>query len=345
MATYNGAKYIEEQLESLKRQTNRPLELIVADDGSTDDTLKIIRSFAGRASFPVRLTQNNPNKGYRRNFCDAAALAQGDIVAFCDQDDVWREDKLERLAEAFNDPSILLVHHNARLIDNHGQLIGQFRPAGALPALSSRLTYDPWFFPYGLCQAFRRQLVRWNDLRESTVDFYFDDQRLAHDQWYFILASVLGSIAYLDHELVDYRQHAANTYGLKKVQGLRERINVMVRVGGATFRKRYDCVQSLLPVLESICADCSTEPEALTAVRRAIAVFGRFSKRSRLRAQLYIETSRARRAGAWLGLLVDGAYWRRTPWCFGMRSMLRDGFFGVLIGPQKDKQSLAEMAV
>lgn len=335
LATHNGARFLEQQLESLERQSLRPCELIVSDDCSKDETLNIVSSFSARASFPIKVMQNVQKKGYRSNFMDASVASEGDIVAFCDQDDIWRPDKLERVADAFRDPEILLVHHNARLVDEGGRAIGEFRPYGALPAISPPLTYDPWFFPYGLCQAFRRNLVRWSDLREITTDFYFEEERLAHDQWYFFLATTLGTIAYIDECLVDYRQHASNAYGLTKVQGVVERISVMIQVGGPTFLKRSNSISSKLDVLRRMGERLSTEPELLLSVARAIEVYEQFAARSALRAGSYVAEALPRRARYWLGLIRDGAYESRAPWCFGPRSMLRDALLGVLIGSKE----------
>ena len=94
MATYNGSKYLREQLDSLAAQTLPPCELVVTDDGSTDDTLGILDRFRRRAPFPVHLHRNEQRLGYRDNFLKAAQLCSGELIAFCDQDDVWMPDKL-----------------------------------------------------------------------------------------------------------------------------------------------------------------------------------------------------------------------------------------------------------
>ena len=93
MATYNGEKYIKEQLQSLSNQTSLPFELVVGDDGSTDATLDILKEFCAHAPFPVRIHQNQANLGFARNFLDTARRCKGDWIAFCDQDDVWLPDK------------------------------------------------------------------------------------------------------------------------------------------------------------------------------------------------------------------------------------------------------------
>src|ERR1700751_1590888 len=92
LAVYNGERFIAEQLESLANQTRLPDELIVSDDASTDQTVELIREFAARASFPVRLLLNDENVGCTRNFDRALRECNGDIIFLCDHDDVWYAD-------------------------------------------------------------------------------------------------------------------------------------------------------------------------------------------------------------------------------------------------------------
>src|ERR687894_3003245 len=96
MCTYNGARFVAEQLASVAAQTRPPDELVVCDDGSTDETCRLVEEFAARAPFPVRLFVNERNLGSTRNFGRAVALCEGDLVALSDQDDVWHPEKLER---------------------------------------------------------------------------------------------------------------------------------------------------------------------------------------------------------------------------------------------------------
>jgi glycosyltransferase involved in cell wall biosynthesis len=110
MATYNGARFIGEQLDSLARQTHPPAELVVSDDASADETLDIVRRFAERAPFPVRIHRNGERIRWTENHHRAAALSSGDWIAYCDQDDVWRADKLERVSAAIRtNPDAVLV--------------------------------------------------------------------------------------------------------------------------------------------------------------------------------------------------------------------------------------------
>jgi glycosyltransferase involved in cell wall biosynthesis len=98
MCTYNGERFLRDQLESIENQTRRPYELIICDDKSSDRTIEIIEGFARNASFPVRLYRNAENLGHRKNFEQAISLCRGELIALCDQDDIWYQHKLERQA-------------------------------------------------------------------------------------------------------------------------------------------------------------------------------------------------------------------------------------------------------
>ena len=89
LATYNGGRFLSEQLESFLVQERMPDELLVSDDASTDETLSIVDAFARRAPLPVKVVVNPERLGFIRNFAAALALADADIIFMSDQDDVW----------------------------------------------------------------------------------------------------------------------------------------------------------------------------------------------------------------------------------------------------------------
>lgn len=126
MCTYNGENYLREQLESIALQTRLPAELVICDDRSTDSTSEIIRDFADSAPFPVRFNLNPVNlggatKGITKNFEQASRLCTGDLIAFCDQDDVWLPKKLFRMAQTMEEqPQLGGVFVDAQLINDQG---------------------------------------------------------------------------------------------------------------------------------------------------------------------------------------------------------------------------------
>src|SRR5437660_598353 len=122
MCTYNGARFLSEQLESIAVQTRLPDELVVCDDRSTDGSVEIVGDFARNASFAVRLEINASNLGSTKNFEKAIGLCQGDIIALADQDDIWYPEKLARIAEVLDkDARIGAVFSDAELIDENSR--------------------------------------------------------------------------------------------------------------------------------------------------------------------------------------------------------------------------------
>ena len=120
MCTYNGAAYLEEQLDSIARQIRLPDELVVCDDNSSDESLRILRSFAARSAFPVRLHSNESNLGSTKNFEKAICLCSGDVIALADQDDVWHPEKLAILEREFSStPDVGLVFTDAEIVDEN----------------------------------------------------------------------------------------------------------------------------------------------------------------------------------------------------------------------------------
>lgn len=119
MATYNGEKYLREQLDSIRKQTNKPDEVIIADDASTDSTVALVHNYIKefQLSDNWKIFVNNHNKGYAKNFIDLVSYASCEIVFFCDQDDIWMPDKIELMAQQMiNHPDINLMCSDLELL-------------------------------------------------------------------------------------------------------------------------------------------------------------------------------------------------------------------------------------
>ncbi|MFN7755449.1 MAG: glycosyltransferase family 2 protein [Holosporales bacterium] len=121
IATYNGSAYLAAQLDSVLNQTHSNIEMLIGDDGSTDGTREILEKYARRDG-RIRLIFNLENLGYNRNFEALAYKASGEYIAFCDQDDVWAQDKLERLLAAIGERDV--AYGSSVLIDAKGQPLG-----------------------------------------------------------------------------------------------------------------------------------------------------------------------------------------------------------------------------
>jgi len=231
MATYNGERYLAEQLDSLARQTLSPCELVVSDDGSTDRTLEVVEQFARHAPFPVRIFQNETRLGYGENFLKAASLAEGDWIAFCDQDDVWREGKLKRVSEAILPyPGVVLVVHSADVADGHLAPRGDVLPRIPRFRVCGPLQNRPWFTAAGFVCTFSSRLIEDIPWQQRSRDFNDPERMQAHDQWIQFLANVMGSVAYLPDRLAVYRRHEAAVTGSYDVSPA-GRLKRIVRTG------------------------------------------------------------------------------------------------------------------
>ena len=198
MATYNGEKYLQEQLDSFLAQTRLPDELVITDDCSADNTLAIIEKFAASAPFEVRWGRNEENLGYTGNFNKALMKATGDLVFLSDQDDVWFPEKLERMERyALEDPEALVVMNDAALTDhalNDTGLtkLGQIATAGMSDSS----------FVMGCCAAVRRELL---ELCLPIPAGY-----MGHDNWIVEMAEGVGRKRVFRDVLQCYRRHDEN---------------------------------------------------------------------------------------------------------------------------------------
>jgi glycosyltransferase involved in cell wall biosynthesis len=348
MATYNGSQFLESQLESLAVQSKLPSELIVSDDCSTDDTISIVQRFVKHSPFPVHIHTNSRNKGYRQNFIDATMFCTSSLVAFCDQDDVWNKDKLLLVSERFTDESVLLCYHNARVVDINGNFIDILWPKGLFRDCSKPLTTGPWSFSVGFTQIFRRDLIWFGHLWARSIDYYWPNERLAHDQWFFFLASVFGRIAYVDQELVDYRQHDNNVFGvgwdISIVDGKKKRGNGSLSLlrtlpyiseqDGKRFAERATIADNRVGILNNIVKEEVYLPIIRQRAMVALFQYSALAERFNLQAQIYQRPQFINRLVAWLKLVQVKAYGSGSLWLFSGKAAARDALVGVLLGPR-----------
>jgi glycosyltransferase involved in cell wall biosynthesis len=322
MATYNGARFLPEQLASIAAQTLLPAELVVTDDGSSDDTLAVVHRFAETAPFPVHVHRNATNLGFRSNFMHAVALCTCPVVALCDQDDVWEPHKLERAVAPFAEPDVVLAYHEAWLINADGERMGLAQLHGA-PARTPALSLFPLNNPYGFSMLFRRELLALSDLWPRSVDNLNGHQRMAHDQWLFFLACALGTIAFIDEPLAGYRQHGANTYGIEApIRTRRDQLDRWINVRVPEFASLAHAADVRAGILEA--AVPRLDGPWQSHAEQAVARYRRLAHHLARRAVAYDGAGLLTRTRAWFALLSDGAYGSRTRWTFGRKAALVD---------------------
>jgi glycosyltransferase involved in cell wall biosynthesis len=219
LSVYNGAGWLPKQVDSILAQDYPSWKLIIRDDGSSDDSIAVIRNYAARYPEKIILHEDMAgNLGVKKSFSVLLAIADSPYIAFCDQDDIWYPFKLKRLVqelkscEAARPPgSPLLVFSDLELIDGKDQ------------------TIDPSFIRYaGLSASFVRStaLLAKNVAPGCSMVFNKALARLAgeipeeavmHDYWLMLFAWACGEIRFLPEPLVRYRQHGANTLGAMRI--------------------------------------------------------------------------------------------------------------------------------
>jgi glycosyltransferase involved in cell wall biosynthesis len=220
LCTYNGERYLRQQLDSLLAQSRLPEQIIAVDDGSADGTWEILQEFAKQAhsrGIMVDVQRNPGNLGYVHNFEKALQRAGTELIFACDQDDVWDPEKLAVMHEHFStDPKLLLLHSDARLVDAHlNDLDCSLFEALELGPGELQREHDGCGFDVllrrcivtGATMAFRRGLL--------TYAVPFGDGWI-HDEWLAIVASAIGKIDVVERKLIDYRQHSANQLGMRR---------------------------------------------------------------------------------------------------------------------------------
>jgi glycosyltransferase involved in cell wall biosynthesis len=204
MATYNGSKYLTDQLNSILKQLIDGDELIIVDDYSTDSTLNILRGFKDSR---IKLIVNKANIGVNKSFEKAIASSKNEFIFMADQDDIWYENRVEKMLNILKRNDINLVSGNSRFIDSNGNEF--YYPIIALKENESRKTLKNLFKIFlgkgaycGCAMAFRRELLN--------IILPFPDYIESHDLW-IAKASILQKKSYHLEDIVLYRRiHGSN---------------------------------------------------------------------------------------------------------------------------------------
>ncbi len=240
LCTYNGEKYIKEQLDSILRQTVKVNEIVVGDDGSTDNTLTIVQEVLSNSGIPFKIMVNPGPKGVSGNFYNTISACSNEIVFTCDQDDVWLETKVEKMLKCFEyNERALLVFSDAALVDGELNLINcnLWKTIPFKPLKDNSKMFDLLLgsrVVTGACMAVKRDFA---------VSCGVSRGDWLHDAWLAMNASVLGDIVPLPEQLTLYRQHGNNTIGASKitssqrVKGFFDNFEIMPAYWGARLKR------------------------------------------------------------------------------------------------------------
>jgi len=231
MCTYNGSRYLREQLESIAAQARLPEELVICDDCSEDQTVEIVRRFAHEVQFPVRLEVNAANLGSTKNFEKAIRLCQGNIIALADQDDIWHPAKLSRMAQVFHrHKDIGAVFSDGELVDADSRPL--FKTLWRSVSFNAR-EQDKFEAGQGL-----RVMLKHPTVTGATMAFRSEFRGLVlpippnqiHDHWIALLIASVSQLAPIRDTLIQYRKHDAQQIGPGETDSLWQQIQVSRRM-------------------------------------------------------------------------------------------------------------------
>lgn len=259
LCTHNGARFVAEQVSSILEQSIPPREIVLSDDASTDGTVDLVRSTVDRflsgnpqADVDLVVLKNAVPLGVTANFEQAIAACGSELIALCDQDDVWRPDRLARAVTHFQErPALLLLHGDARLIDDGGSEL-----RGSL--------FDALEITHGIRAAIHAGggfdvLMRRNVVTGATVLMRrglaerarpFPDSWV-HDEWLAIVAAATGELDVTTDSLIEYRQHGSNQIGVRALS-LAGKFRRMVEPGFERNRRLLERARSLAERFEDL---------------------------------------------------------------------------------------------
>lgn len=312
LATYNGANYLKEQLDSYLAQDRLPDEVVVCDDASTDQTIEILEAFKSAAPFQTKIIRNVTNHGYTKNFEKALSLCSGDVVLFSDQDDVWFEGKISCIECVFNEhPECSVIIHDGELVDENLEFTG----ATKLGQIRSGGYADEGFVTGALSAIHKDMLPMVLPFPEGVVG--------GHDGWIHANARIIGRRKVIEEKLQQLRRHSNNTSAwvassTKKINRIDVLISQSFTAAADSYEDRLLYNRSILGRIEEIESGVIPFPHQIEyqKIRRYLedektALLGR--------EHLVKRTFFGRKLGA-VSLFANGSYAHFN----GFKSFLRD---------------------
>lgn len=221
MATYNGEKYIREQLESILKQLNEDDEIIISDDGSTDNTINIIKSFEDKR---IKIF-HGPHNGVKQNFANAIYNCTGKYIFLSDQDDIWCNNKVNIVLKNFEKEKCMCIVHDCIVFDsnNNDNIYDSFykyRNSG------SGIIKNIWKNTYiGCCMAI--------DAMIKNIILPIPNNIEMHDQWIGLLCEKKSKSLFINDKLINYRRHNDNVTNMKHYslwKMIKNRVKIMIEL-------------------------------------------------------------------------------------------------------------------
>ena len=218
MASYNGERFIKEQLDSILNQSYQNIELVIVDDCSKDNTVEIIKNFQSKYS-NIKLFQNSTNSGVTKTFEKAIQESTGDFIAISDQDDIWELNKIEILMNEIENNDA--VYSNSLLVDAKGNSLNK-----SFTTIMNMKTYYSGA-PFLLSNSVPGHTILMKKIFvEKILPFPKD---MLFDLWIGFCAAGNNGIKFVDKTLVKYRQHESNTIGTRDSKNKKQKDKVQIQ--------------------------------------------------------------------------------------------------------------------
>jgi glycosyltransferase involved in cell wall biosynthesis len=220
IASYNGEKYIKEQIESILVQISHDDEVIISDDGSTDNTVEVVKQMMISDS-RIKLIAG-PKAGFNKNFENAIKHANGDYIFIADQDDVWMKNKVSRIIDEFNkNEKIMCIRHDCRVVDLSGNVIissyNKYRKSNV--SYKKNILKNTFT---GCCMCVKAEWLK------KLLPF---PDKIFYDAWIGILSCKYKNVKIIDDKLIDWRRHDGTVTNAKKRNSiiwiLKDRMNII----------------------------------------------------------------------------------------------------------------------
>ncbi|MDF3819115.1 glycosyltransferase family 2 protein [Leptospira sp. 96542] len=217
MATFNGEKFIREQLNSILPQLTESDELVISDDSSTDGTEKILNEYASKDK-RIRLFLNQKFRDPIKNFQNALTYASGDYIYLTDQDDVWLKDKVKKINEVLESSDLVL--HDSIVTDENLNCTDPsfFKMFGSKKGILNNIIRSSY---YGSCMAFRKRIL------DHALPFP-ETKEIGQDLWLGLVAELIGKVTLINTPYIYYRRHQ-NTFTLRGLGGTKRNIFQILR--------------------------------------------------------------------------------------------------------------------
>jgi glycosyltransferase involved in cell wall biosynthesis len=244
ICTYNGEKYLEEQLRSIMNQSYKNLEIIINDDCSTDKTLDIAYSLQ-KEDKRIKIYKNENNLGFNKNFEKVLQYCNAQLIALCDQDDIWVLDKIEKQYNLLVNTNSSLVYCNAQLMDANGNdlnknLFTQLHVQPIKGETQLGLIFDNCVS--GNTMLFKKSILKY---------IYPIPKNIFFDRWIAFVASYDSTIDVITEPLIKYRQHGGNVTDVLREKKVKKTLKMKLEKRDKAFAIKVDQFKSFLKFFET----------------------------------------------------------------------------------------------